>query len=168
MLLLKNLTMKNFMSSGEIPQVVKFDSGDISLIIGENYDMIAENQIVSRNGSGKTMINQALSYALFGQSINNIKRDNLVNNINEKNMFVILEFDCNNHSYRIERGRKPAFFKFFIDNKQKQTDDDDESQGESRLTQQEVEKKIDELKKDLNMCDDCDLAHPNCNKCIGA
>ena len=33
---------------------------------------------------------------------------------------------------------------------------------------QDVENKIDELKKDLSMCDDCDLAHPNCNKCIGA
>ena len=43
--------------------------------------------------------------------------------------------------------------------------------GEQMVTggnKQEVEQKIEELKKDLNMCDDCDLAHPNCNKCIGA
>jgi len=33
----------------------------------------------------------------------------------------------------------------------------------------EIEKKIEELKKDLSMCDDCDpINNPMCNKCIGA
>jgi len=35
-------------------------------------------------------------------------------------------------------------------------------------SQAEVEQKIEELKKNLSICDDCDLAHPNCNRCIGA
>ena len=61
----------------------------------------------SRNGTGKTTIVNALSYALYGNALYNIKKDNLVNKTNNKNMLVTVDFEVNGQSYRIERGRKP-------------------------------------------------------------
>lgn len=130
------------MSIGEMAQTIDFESNGITLILGENTDMIADAQSVARNGAGKSAIFNALSFALFGQALSTIKRDNLINNINNKAMFVVFEFECNGHSYRIERGRRPNFFRFFVDNTQTDAADVDESQGESKLTQVELEKVI--------------------------
>ena len=59
-----------------------------------------------RNGTGKTTIINALSYALYGQALTNIRRDNLVNKTNNKGMLVTLAFQKDGKEYRIERGRK--------------------------------------------------------------
>lgn len=140
MLKFKKLIIKNFMSVGEQSQTIDFENNGITLILGENNDMVADAQSVARNGAGKSAIFNALSFALFGQALSNIRKDNLINNINGKGMFVIFEFESNGHSYRIERGRRPHFFRFFIDNAQTDAADVDESQGESKLTQEELEK----------------------------
>jgi len=130
------------MSIGEMPQTIDFENDGLTLILGENMDMMTEAQNVARNGAGKTAIFNALSYALFGQALNNIRKENLINNINGKGMFVVFEFESNGHGYRIERGRKPNFFKFFVDSVAVDGEAIDESQGESKHTQQEVEKVI--------------------------
>jgi DNA repair exonuclease SbcCD ATPase subunit len=140
MLVFKKLTIKNFMSVGEMPQTLDFDTNGLTLILGENLDMSADSQTVARNGAGKSAIFNALSFAMFGQALSNIRRDNLINNINEKGMFVIFEFDKDGHSYKIERGRKPNFFRFKVDNTEINAPDTDESQGESKHTQEELEK----------------------------
>ena len=93
----------------------------------------------SRNGTGKTCGINALSYALYGQALTNIKKDNLINLTNAKGMLVSLEFSVNNHEYKIERGRKPNILRFFIDNKEQEIADDN-SQGDSRQTQDAIEK----------------------------
>jgi DNA repair exonuclease SbcCD ATPase subunit len=82
---------------------------------------------------------QALSYALFGSAINTIKKDNLINRTNEKNMAVTVEFSVRGIDYKIIRGRKPNILKFFVNNTEQATTDDD-SQGENRQTQEAIEK----------------------------
>lgn len=133
MIKIKNLTMKNFLSIGAITQAVNFDQDQLTLILGENQDQGGAESI-SRNGAGKSSLVHAISFALYGQALTNIKKDNLINRINGKNMLVTLTFEKDNTSYRIERGRKPTILKFFI-NDQEQALDIDESQGDSRETQ---------------------------------
>ena len=137
MLKIKSVTMKNFMSIGAVTQCVDLEKAGLSLILGENIDLGGNG---SRNGVGKSSLLSAISFGLYGQALTNIRKDNLVNKINQKNMSVTIEFEKDSHSYRIERGRKPQYFKFFVDNKFINENETDEAQGESRETQQEIEK----------------------------
>lgn len=138
MIRLKTLTVKNFMSVGNVTQAINFDGNDLTLVLGQNIDLGGDDA-GSRNGTGKTTILNALSFALFGDALTNIKRDNLVNKTNEKNMLVSCEFEINGVPYKIERGRKPALIKFYV-NGQEETDD--EAQGDSRETQKDITKII--------------------------
>jgi len=90
------------------------------------------NGILSHNSS----ICSALSYALFEKPIGNVKKDNLVNNINEKNMVVSVEFEKNGNTYKIIRGRKPNTIKLLINS---QEYDESKAQGEVRDTQEEID-----------------------------
>lgn len=134
MIKIKNLTVKNFMSVGNATQGINFDRNDLTLVLGENLDLGGDG---SRNGTGKTTIINALSYSLFGQALSNIRKDNLVNKTNGKNMLVSLDFSVNGQDYRIERGRKPNVLKFYVNNEAQVATD--EAQGDSRETQDAVE-----------------------------
>ena len=123
------------MSVGNATQAIDFDRQDLTLVLGENLDLGGDG---SRNGTGKTTIINALSYALFGQALTNIRRDNLVNKTNNKNMLVSLNFSANNVDYRIERGRKPSVLKFYVNNQEQAFED--AAQGDSRETQVEIER----------------------------
>ena len=135
MIRFKNLTVKNFMSVGAATQGIDFDRNDLTLVLGENLDLGGDG---SRNGTGKTTIINALSYALYGQALSNIRKDNLVNKTNGKNMLVSLDFSVNSQEYRIERGRKPNVLRFYINNEHKAAED--EAQGDSRETQDAIER----------------------------
>ena len=124
------------MSVGNATQGINFDRNDLTLVLGENLDLGGDG---SRNGTGKTTIINALSYALFGQALTNIKKDNLINKTNVKHMLVTIDFECDGRTYRIERGRKPNVLKFYIDEQELESKDDN-SQGDSRETQQEIER----------------------------
>jgi len=130
----KNLTVKNFMSVGNATQGIDFDRKDLTLVLGENLDLGGDG---SRNGTGKTTIINALSYALYGQALSNIRKDNLVNKTNGKGMLVSLDFAVGNATYRIERGRKPNVLRFYVNNEEKSATD--EAQGDSRETQDAIE-----------------------------
>jgi DNA repair exonuclease SbcCD ATPase subunit len=130
---IKDLTVKNFMSVGNQTQAVDFNKEQLTLVIGENLDQGGDDS-GSRNGTGKTTIINALSYALYGQALTNIKRNNLINKTNNKGMLVTLHFEKDGQDYRIERGRSPNILKFYI-NDQEQEVLQDESQGDSRETQ---------------------------------
>jgi DNA repair exonuclease SbcCD ATPase subunit len=134
MIKIKNLTVKNFMSVGNATQGIDFDRKDLTLVLGENLDLGGDG---SRNGTGKTTIINALSYALYGTALSNIRKDNLVNKTNSKNMLVSLDFAVNGVDYKIERGRKPNLLKFYVDNQQQTITD--EAQGDSRETQDAIE-----------------------------
>lgn len=136
-ILIKNLTVKNFMSVGNISQAVDFTKENLTLVLGENLDQGGDDS-GSRNGTGKTTIINALSYALYGQALTNIKKGNLINKTNSKGMVVTLQFEKNGVNYRIERGRSPTFTRFFINDKEFEDEDTDESQGDSRKTQETI------------------------------
>ena len=133
MIRIKDLTVKNFMSVGNQTQAVDFDKEQLTLVLGENLDQGGDDA-GSRNGTGKTTIINALSYALYGNALTNIKRNNLINKTNSKGMLVTLHFEKNSIDYRIERGRSPNIMKFYINNEEQELID--ESQGDSRKTQE--------------------------------
>ena len=140
---IKNLTVKNFLSVGNQTQAVSFDQEALTLVLGSNLDLGGDDT-GSRNGTGKTTIINALSYALYGQALTNIRKENLINKINGKNMLVTVEFEKEGLNYRIERGRKPNVLKLYIDNKEITADNqgEDESQGDSRETQKAIEQML--------------------------
>jgi len=122
------------MSVGNATQGLDFDRQDLTLVLGENLDLGGDG---SRNGTGKTTIINALSYALYGQALTNIRRDNLINKTNGKNMLVSLDFSIKGQDYRVERGRKPNTLRFYVNSEEKQSSDD--AQGDSRETQDAIE-----------------------------
>ena len=122
------------MSVGNATQAIDFNRQDLTLVLGENLDLGGDG---SRNGTGKTTIINALSYAVYGQALSNIRKDNLVNKTNSKNMLVSLDFHVGGTEYRIERGRKPNVLKFYVNNEAQAATD--EAQGDSRETQEAIE-----------------------------
>lgn len=138
MLSINRISMRNFFSFGNAPQVVDLNSTDISLILGQNNDAgVGDDNSARRNGVGKSAINQAIVFGLYGKSIgNDIKIPNLVNKINSKNCEVIIDFEKDGVEYRIERGRSPTFFNFYtLDSNHNVVD---ESRGEKKDTQEDL------------------------------
>jgi DNA repair exonuclease SbcCD ATPase subunit len=129
--------MRNFLSIGAVTQTLDLNCEDLTLVLGVNLDLGGAD---SRNGVGKTTIVNALFYALFGQSLGNIKKDNLINLTNNKNMLVTLDFESQGIQYRIERGRRPNVTKLYVGGQEQNLEDT--SQGDSRETQVDIEKLI--------------------------
>mgnify|MGYP000197503958 CR=1 FL=1 len=69
------------MSVGNATQAVNFDRDDLTLVLGVNVDLGGDDS-GARNGTGKTTIINALSFALYGNALTNIRKDNLVNKTN--------------------------------------------------------------------------------------
>jgi DNA repair exonuclease SbcCD ATPase subunit len=139
MIKIKNLTVKNFLSVGNVTQGLKMDQHGLTLVLGNNLDLGGDG---SRNGTGKTTIVNALSFALYGSALTNIKKDNLINKTNGKNMLVTCEFESNGHSYKIERGRKPNILRLVVDDLSNTNSSTEEQQGENKETQAEIERII--------------------------
>lgn len=93
----KTITVRNFMSYGNVPMQFNLDSPGVTLILG-------------KNGVGKTTIMNALVYALFNKSITKVNVDELINWINKKNLEVTVEFEKHGINYKIERVRKGKRF----------------------------------------------------------
>ena len=127
------------MSVGNTTQAVHFDRRDLTLVLGENLDLGGDDS-GARNGTGKTTIINALSYALYGNALTNIKKDNLINKTNTKGMMVTIDFEVGGESYRIERGRKPNVMRFFVGDTEREITDD--AQGDSRETQADIERML--------------------------
>ena len=126
------------MSVGAVSQAVNLTSNGLTLVLGENLDLGGNG---NRNGVGKSTLVSAICYALYGQALTNIKKNNLINSINKKNMAVSIEFEANGNSYRIERGRSPNFFKYLInDESVSENGSADEAQGENKDTQKEIDR----------------------------
>ena len=138
MIKIKNLTVRNFMSVGAQTQAIDFDKGQLTLVLGENLDLGGDDS-GARNGTGKTTIINGLSYAIYGNALTNIKKDNLVNKINSKGMLTTVTFEKDGVNYHIERGRKPNVLKFTVNGHAHEDKNQDESQGDSRETQKEIE-----------------------------
>lgn len=139
MIRIRSVTMRNFLSVGNATQAINLDENGLTLVLGENIDQGGGG---SRNGVGKTTLIQAICYALYGQPLTNIKKDNLVNKTNQKAMSVSLDFEIDGKRYRIERGRKPNFMRYLVNDGLVNAPDTDEAHGESKWTQKEIERTI--------------------------
>lgn len=104
MILFKSISYQNFLSTGNVPNVIQLNRSASTLIIG-------------KNGEGKSTILDALTFALFGKPFRNINKPQLCNSINQKNCLVELEFDIGTTSYKVRRGIKPNLFEIFCDGK---------------------------------------------------
>ena len=124
------------MSVGNVTQGLRMDKYGLTLVLGNNLDLGGDG---ARNGVGKTTMVNALSYAIYGNALTNIRKENLINKTNGKAMLVTVEFEKNGNKYRIERGRKPNLLKFYVDDHEVNEANTDEGQGENRETQKAIE-----------------------------
>lgn len=105
MIVFKKLRYRNFLSTGNKPIEIAFDS-HITLVRGNN-------------SAGKSSILYALYYGLYGKPFSNVKLGSLVNSINKKGLLVEVEFEINGIQYLVKRGIKPNIFEIYIDGKLK-------------------------------------------------
>ena len=98
---------------GNQTQAVQFNKSQLTLVLGQNLDLGGDD-VGARNGTGKTTIVNALSYALYGEALTKIRKDNLINKTNNKAMLVTVEFEKDGVQYKIERGRKPNILKYYV------------------------------------------------------
>jgi hypothetical protein len=101
------LSQNNTQYSNEGVRVVsveRVEDGEAQCILVGHPDhlYITDEFVVTHN---TTLLN-ALTYAIYDKPVSNISKDNLVNNINKKNMLVVVEFEKGSDHYRIERARK--------------------------------------------------------------
>lgn len=95
---------RNFQSFGNNMTTIKLNTQQSTAIIGENLDDTTHG--ITSNGCGKTSCLNAIVYALYDTPISDISKDDLVNNINNKDMEVNIEFIKDNITYKIVRQRK--------------------------------------------------------------
>lgn len=94
------------------------------------------NLIKAQNGSGKSAIIDALTFVLFGKPYRDIKMNQLVNNINDGNLEVSIEFTVDEDKYEMTRGLKPVKFSM------KRNGENLELLSSKRLNQDEIDKLI--------------------------
>lgn len=100
MIIFKTIRFKNFQSYGNAWNEINLDEHQLTAINGVN-------------GAGKTSVSNALTFALFGKTINNVTKSKLVNAINGKGLLVEVEFENNNTPYMVRRGLKPNIFEIY-------------------------------------------------------
>lgn len=92
---------KNLLSAGNTYTEIKLDDHQTTLILGEN-------------GSGKSTLLDALCFGLYGKGFRNLKKDLLVNSINQKGLEVEVDFNIGKRQYRVIRGAKPNKFELYV------------------------------------------------------
>ena len=102
MILFKKLTYKNFLSTGNNPITIDLNKSRSTLVVGTN-------------GTGKSTILDAISFALFNKPHRNVKRGGLVNSVNGKGCEVTIEFETAGHDWKVLRGIKPNNFEVYQD-----------------------------------------------------
>lgn len=105
----QTLKIQNFHSYGSM-QEVDFNQFKSTVVLIDGIDKDTEG---SKIGSGKSSLIAAITFALFGETVSNIKANEIVNYIKGKDALVILTFKINGRLYKIERGRKPKILNIF-------------------------------------------------------
>ena len=102
MITFKEIKWKNFLSTGNTPIVIDLDKAPTTLIIGGN-------------GSGKSTLLDALCFVLFNRPFRLIKKDQIVNSINNGDAEVEVTFTVGTKTYKVIRGIKPNKFEIYCD-----------------------------------------------------
>ena len=102
MIIFETIRYKNFLSTGDNLTEISLNKSEHTLVVGQN-------------GSGKSTMLDAISYALFGKSHRSISKAQLVNSINNKAMQVEVEFNIGAKKYKVVRGIKPVKFEIYVD-----------------------------------------------------
>ncbi|SRR6266498_980119 len=95
MITLEHIRWQNILATGN-------DWIEISLLTPE------PTLIIGSNGVGKSTFIDAIYFALFNRSFRNVRKDQIVNSITEKDALVELTFTKGNNRYLIRRGIKPT------------------------------------------------------------
>ena len=93
---------KNFLSTGNAFTEIQLDKNDSTLIVGEN-------------GAGKSTMLDALCFGLYGKPFRKVKKDQLINSVNGRDVLVEIDFHTHDHQYTIRRGIKPNLFEIIED-----------------------------------------------------
>ena len=93
---------KNFLSTGQQFIEVDLQKSNTTLVVGEN-------------GAGKSTMLDALCFGLFQRAFRNIKKDQLINSLNERDCVVEVYFTVGQKSYKVIRGIKPNIFEIWCD-----------------------------------------------------
>jgi len=104
MIIFKKIRYKNFLSTGNQPIEIDLDKSHTTLIVGSN-------------GSGKSTLLDALCFALFNKPFRIIKKEQMVNTINNGDSLVEVEFEVGTKQYLIRRGIKPNLFEIYQNGK---------------------------------------------------
>ena len=104
MITFRKVTWQNFLSTGNTPIEVELDKHNTTLVIGDN-------------GAGKSTVLDALTFGLFGKPFRHIKKDQLVNSVNEKECRVEVFFDIGQQKFHILRSIKPNRFEIYQNDK---------------------------------------------------
>ena len=97
MIYFKAIRFKNFLSYGNQMVEISLSSHHTTLLIGDS-------------GSGKSSVQDALAFVLFGKAFRPINKSQLINASNGKECVVELEFSAGTNEYLIRRGIKPNIF----------------------------------------------------------
>ena len=100
MIIFSQVRWKNFLSTGDKFTEINLNTGESTLIVGTN-------------GAGKSTLLDAISFALFNKPHRDIKKNQIVNSINNKDCIVEVEFSLGNNRFRIIRGIKPNIFEIW-------------------------------------------------------
>ena len=100
MIIFKKVRYKNFLSAGNNFTEIDLSRTKSTLVVGQN-------------GSGKSTMLDALSFALFGKAHRNINKPQLVNSVNQKHCLVETEFMVGRSDFKIVRGIKPQKFEIW-------------------------------------------------------
>ena len=100
----RSVIWQNFLSTGNTPIEIALDKSSSTLIIGDN-------------GSGKSTVLDALCFGLFGKPFRRIKKDQLINSVNERDCKVEIYFDIGKRKYLVIRSIRPTRFEIYMDGK---------------------------------------------------
>jgi len=102
MIIFKKIRFKNFVSTGNNTNEIVLSEHERTLVS-------------SSNGEGKSSsCIDSIVFALYGKAHRNIRKDQLINSTNEKDLLVELWFCIGTNEYKIERGLKPNIFEIYI------------------------------------------------------